>query len=193
MRKSARLLPNIGAGRPRRCTSSCQAASAPGVTGSTVLRVNATSSSSHSRASAAPRSVNKTWSPPPSWRRCQAGERIITAMLARSGRYLESIGPYQARLQPWVEGQAFMDLSGGPDDAAQRQLGELVAEIHSYHAAAVAHARAVCGRRVARLAAAAGRAGSTAVILECGAARAIGSGSRIAASHGALDRRVSGD
>lgn len=61
-----------------------------------------------------------------------AGERIITAMLARSGRYLESIGPYQARLQPWVEGQAFMDLSGGPDDAAQRQLGELVAEIHSF-------------------------------------------------------------
>ena len=60
------------------------------------------------------------------------GERIITAMLARSGRYLESIGPYQARLQPWVEGQAFMDLSGGPDDAAQRQLGELVAEIHSF-------------------------------------------------------------
>ena len=61
-----------------------------------------------------------------------AGERIITAMLARSGRYLESIGPYQARLQPWVEGQVFMDLSDGPDDAAQRQLGELVAEIHSF-------------------------------------------------------------
>ncbi len=60
------------------------------------------------------------------------GERIISALPARSGRYLESIGPYQARLQPWIEGQAFMDLGGGPDDAAQRQLGELVAEIHSF-------------------------------------------------------------
>ena len=60
------------------------------------------------------------------------GERIISALPARSGRYLESIGPYQARLQLWVEGQAFMDLSDGPDVAAQRQLGELVAAIHSF-------------------------------------------------------------
>ena len=60
------------------------------------------------------------------------GERIISAMAARSGRYLESIGPYQARLQKWVEARAFMDLGGGPDDAAQWQLGELVAEIHSF-------------------------------------------------------------
>ena len=60
------------------------------------------------------------------------GERIISALPARSGRYLESIGPYQARLQLWVEGQAFMDLSDGPDAAAQRQLGELVAAIHSF-------------------------------------------------------------
>lgn len=59
-------------------------------------------------------------------------ERIVSARQARSGRFLESLGPYQARLQPWVAGQAFMDLAGGPDCAQQRLLGELVAQIHRF-------------------------------------------------------------
>lgn len=57
-------------------------------------------------------------------------ERIVSAWRSRRGRFLESIDAYQARLQPWVEGVAFMDLPGGPDAAQQRRLGELVAEIH---------------------------------------------------------------
>lgn len=59
-------------------------------------------------------------------------ERIISAWRSRRGRFLEAIGPYQARLQPWVEGVAFMDLPGGPDGAQQRQLGELVADVHRF-------------------------------------------------------------
>ncbi len=57
-------------------------------------------------------------------------ERIVSAWRARSGRFLETIGACQARLQPWVKGRAFMDLPGGPDEAQQWQLGELVARIH---------------------------------------------------------------
>ena len=192
MRKSARLLPNIGAGRSRRCTSSRQAASAPGAIGSTALRVNAASSSSHSRASAAPRSVNKTWSPPPGWRRLWRGahhhrhagtqrplprvHRAVSGAAPALGRRSGLHGPQR---RAGRRGAAAAGRAGGGDS----QL----------HAAAAAHARAVCGRRVARLVTAAGCAGCAAVILECGAARAGGSGSRIAASHGALDRRVSGD
>ena len=59
-------------------------------------------------------------------------ERIISALPSRRGRFLESIGAFQARLLPWVEGRAFMDLRGGPDDAQQRRLGELVAQIHAF-------------------------------------------------------------
>ncbi len=59
-------------------------------------------------------------------------QRIVAAMRSRRGRFLETVDAYQARLQPWVEGLAFMDLPGGPDAAQQRQLGELVAAIHSF-------------------------------------------------------------
>ncbi len=59
-------------------------------------------------------------------------ERIVAAWRSRRGRFLETVDAYQARLQPWVEGVAFMDLAGGPDAAQQRQLGELVAAIHSF-------------------------------------------------------------
>lgn len=62
-------------------------------------------------------------------------ERIVSAWRSREGRFLEAIGPYQARLQPWVEGVAFMDLPGGPNAAQQAQLGELVAAIHSFRPA----------------------------------------------------------
>ena len=62
-------------------------------------------------------------------------ERVVSAWRSRHGRFLESIDAYQARLQPWVEGAAFMDLPDGPDAAQQRRLGELVAEIHSFRPA----------------------------------------------------------
>lgn len=59
-------------------------------------------------------------------------ERIVSAWRSREGRFLESIDGYQARLQPWVEGVAFMDLPGGPSESQQAQLGELVADIHAF-------------------------------------------------------------
>lgn len=59
-------------------------------------------------------------------------ERIVSALPARSGRFLETVGPCQALLLPWVAGRALMDLRGGPDAAQQRRLGELVAQIHAY-------------------------------------------------------------
>lgn len=62
-------------------------------------------------------------------------ERIVSAWRSREGRFLETIDGYQARLQPWVEGVAFMDLRGGPDAAQQAQLGDLVADIHSFRPA----------------------------------------------------------
>ena len=62
-------------------------------------------------------------------------ERIVSAWRSRPGRFLESIDAYQARLQPWVESVAFMDLPGGPDATQQRRLGELVADIHSFRPA----------------------------------------------------------
>ena len=61
--------------------------------------------------------------------------RIVGAWRSRRGRFLESIDAYQARLQPWVEGVAFMDLPDGPDAAQQGRLGELVADIHSFRPA----------------------------------------------------------
>lgn len=64
--------------------------------------------------------------------RALGAERVIGAWRSRRGRFLEAIGPYQARLQPWVEGVAFMDLPGGPDEAQQGQLGELVADVHRF-------------------------------------------------------------
>ena len=62
-------------------------------------------------------------------------ERIVSAWRSTRGRFLEAIGPYQARLQPWVEGAAFMDLRGGPDETQQRRLGDLVADIHAFRPA----------------------------------------------------------
>ncbi len=59
-------------------------------------------------------------------------EHIVSTWRSRRGRFLEAVDAYQARLQPWVKGVAFMDLPGGPDAGQQRRLGELVAEIHSF-------------------------------------------------------------
>ncbi|MDD9955858.1 MAG: aminoglycoside phosphotransferase family protein [Anaerolineaceae bacterium] len=67
--------------------------------------------------------------------RALGAERIVSAWRSRRGRFLETIDAYQARLQPWVEGVAFMDLPDGPDSGQQRRLGDLVADIHSFRLA----------------------------------------------------------